>query len=105
NKNRRINWIDLHNLRIIKYGAVLHLDCHLTVPWYLNVLEAHTEIDALTKLVRNEFGESVEVFVHVDGCLEFSCPICNKLECQVRQHPFQRRIVWTIRNISRNTRH
>lgn len=105
NKNRRINWIDLHNLRIIKYGAILHLDCHLTVPWYLNVLEAHTEIDAVTKLVRNEFGESVEVFVHIDGCLEFSCPICNKLECQVRQHPFERRIVWTIRNISRNTRH
>jgi cation diffusion facilitator family transporter len=34
NHNRRNNWIDLHNLRIIKYGNVLHLDCHLTVPWY-----------------------------------------------------------------------
>jgi len=105
NKSRRINWIDLHNLRIIKYGSVLHLDCHLTVPWYLNVLEAHTEIDELTKLVRNEFGESVEVFVHVDGCLEYSCAICNKMECHVRQHPFERKIVWTIRNISRNTKH
>ena len=27
---------------------LLHVDCHLTVPWYLNVLEAHAEIDALT---------------------------------------------------------
>ena len=25
NKSRRENWIDLHNLRIIKYGAMLHL--------------------------------------------------------------------------------
>lgn len=40
NKNRRENWIDLHNLRIIKYGSTLHMDCHLTVPWYLNVKEA-----------------------------------------------------------------
>ncbi|TAE58827.1 MAG: cation transporter, partial [Bacteroidetes bacterium] len=24
---RRSNWIDLHNLRIIKYGSTLHLDC------------------------------------------------------------------------------
>src|SRR5688572_10484496 len=41
NDNRRENWIDLHNLRIIKYGGTLHMDCHLTVPWYLNVNEAH----------------------------------------------------------------
>ena len=41
NKNRRERWIDLHNLRVIQYGALLHIDCHLTVPWYLNVNEAH----------------------------------------------------------------
>jgi cation diffusion facilitator family transporter len=39
--NRKENWVDLHNLRIIKYGGTLHLDCHMTVPWYLNVHEAH----------------------------------------------------------------
>ena len=44
NKNRRVNWIDLHNVRIIKFGSILHLDAHLTVPWYLNVHEAHTEV-------------------------------------------------------------
>jgi divalent metal cation (Fe/Co/Zn/Cd) transporter len=31
NNNRSVNWMDLHNLRIIKYGPTLHLDCHLTV--------------------------------------------------------------------------
>lgn len=105
NVNRRVNWIDLHNLRIIKYGNVLHMDCHLTVPWYLNVKEAHAEIDMLSLLIKKEFGESVELFVHADACLEFSCRICNKMECPVRQHPFEKRIAWTIDNISRNTRH
>ena len=33
NVNRKENWVDLHNLRIIKYGTTIHLDCHLTVPW------------------------------------------------------------------------
>src|SRR6185312_9044054 len=47
NEKRRSNWIDIHNLRIIKYGSVLHIDCHLTVPWYLNVLEAHAEVEEL----------------------------------------------------------
>ncbi|MDZ4794103.1 MAG: cation diffusion facilitator family transporter [Bacteroidota bacterium] len=105
NANRKENWVDLHNLRVIKYGTVLHVDCHLTVPWYLNVHEAHREIDALAELIRNEFGESFELFVHSDGCLPFSCEICSKAECAVRQHTFVKQIAWTLENISRNKKH
>lgn len=105
NQNRKPNWIDLHNLRIIKYGGTIHVDCHLTVPWYLNVHEAHKEIDDLAGLAKNEYGESVELFVHSDGCLDFSCPICTKNDCPVRQHPFERKIEWTMENISTNNKH
>ncbi len=99
------NWVDLHNLRIIKYGGVLHLDCHLTVPWYLNVHEAHDEVDALDKVIKDNFGESVELFVHTDGCLDFSCQICTKMQCQSRQQDFIRKTEWTIQNISANLKH
>lgn len=105
NKNRNPNWIDLHNLRIIKYGSTLHLDCHLTVPWYFNVHEAHVEVDALSNLVRQHYGESVELFVHSDGCLDFSCAICDKKDCPVRKHPFEKKISWTMDNISNNNKH
>jgi cation diffusion facilitator family transporter len=105
NANRTANWIDLHNLRIIKYGSILHLDCHLTVPWYLNVHEAHKEIDRLAELVRKEFGESLELFVHSDGCLDFSCKICDKQDCPVRKHAFEHRVEWTVKNISTNQKH
>jgi cation diffusion facilitator family transporter len=105
NSNRRENWIDLHNLRIIKYGSRMHLDSHLTVPWYLNVNEAHREIDALSTLVKKEYGESVELFVHSDGCMDFSCRICTKSDCPVRQHAFEKTIAWTIENISTNQKH
>ena len=105
NTNRRENWIDLHNLRLIKYGSTLHLDCHLTVPWYLNVHEAHKEIDALSELARKEFDESIELFVHSDGCLDFSCSICTKQACNVRKYPFEKRIDWTIENISSDRKH
>jgi cation diffusion facilitator family transporter len=105
NKNRRENWIDIHNLRIIKYGSTLHVDCHLTVPWYLNVQEAHTEVDSLGLLVRNEFDRSMELFVHTDGCIPTSCPICIKSDCPVRQQDFQKRIIWTIENIQADQKH
>ena len=105
NKNKRENWVDLHNLRVINYGAILHIDCHLTVPWYLNVNEAHAEVEALSSLVRNEFGASVELFVHVDGCLPFSCKVCNKQNCNVRKHNFEKRIDWTLANVLQDQKH
>lgn len=105
NKNRRENWIDLHNLRIIKYGAVLHLDCHLTVPWYLTVQQAHDEVEALGSLIKLQFGESVELFVHSDPCIPDSCPICDKRDCNVRRHNFERKITWTLDNILQDRKH
>ena len=105
NANRRENWIDLHNLRMIKYGGTLHMDCHLTVPWYLNVREAHGEVDALATLVRHEFGEAVELFVHSDDCSEFSCRICYKKNCLVRLHEFENKIEWSIENIIKDSKH
>jgi cation diffusion facilitator family transporter len=105
NGTRRENWVDLHNLRVIKYGSVLHLDCHLTVPWYLNVNEAHEEIEALAKSVKTEFGETLEMFVHSDGCKYFQCPICDKENCPVRQHAFVKKVKWTLENILQDKKH
>ena len=96
---------DLHNLRIIKYGGVLHLDCHLTVPWYLNVHEAHREVDALSNLIRENFGERVELFVHTDGCLDFSCKICSKVDCAYRKSPIVTKLDWTVENIASDCKH
>jgi len=104
-EERRPNWVDMHNLRIIKYGGTLHLDCHLTVPWYLNVHEAHAEVDALSETVRTHFGDSMELFVHTDGCLDFSCEVCLMNECPQRKRPFEHRITWTVDNISTNKKH
>ena len=103
--HRPQEWIDLHNMRIIKYGSTLHLDCHLTVPWYLNVHEAHLEIDKLNRLVNESFGETIELYVHTDGCLDFSCEICEKEGCSVRKAEFRRRVEWKVENVSNNHKH
>ncbi len=105
NSHRRENWVDLHNLRVIRYGSILHVDCHLTVPWYLNVHQAHQEIDALAAPIRKEFGESLELFVHSDGCLPFSCRICSKAGCSERKNNFEKKIEWTLENISSSKKH
>ncbi len=105
NEHRRANWMDIHNLRIIKYGSILHLDCHATIPWYFNINEGHEEVKALEDMIRENFGEHVELFVHTDGCLPISCAICVKQDCTVRQEPFVRQVAWDVRNVSNNGKH
>jgi cation diffusion facilitator family transporter len=104
NQKKVENWIDLHNLRVIKYGSLLHIDCHLTVPWFLNVHEAHREIDSLSDLIKEHFGDAIELFVHTDGCLAISCGICNK-NCPERQATFEKKLTWTFDNILSNKKH
>ncbi len=106
NASRRENWVDIHNLRVIKYGTLLHADFHLTVPWYLNVNEAHEEIEKLRTLITSEFGDAFEMFVHTDGCMPPArCAICIKQDCPVRQHVLEKRLQWTLANVLLNENH
>ena len=99
------NWIDIHNLRVIKFGNVLHIDCHMTVPWYLNVRQAHEEVEELHVLIEKEFGTAMEFFVHTDDCVGSCCPICIKENCAVREQPFKQRIKWEMKNLVPNQKH
>ncbi|MBF9253585.1 cation transporter [Pontibacter sp. 172403-2] len=105
NENRRVNWIDIHNLRVIKYGSTLHIDCHLTVPWYLNVLEAHDEVEAVGKLIRSKIDPDIELFIHTDPCIAPSCAICSNKACDVRLHPFKERVNWDLEKVIADRKH
>ncbi len=104
-ENRAPEIIDLHNLRMIKYGRMIHLDCHITVPWYFDVTQAHSQIDKLDQMVAAHFGNSVELFVHVDACIESSCKLCTIADCPVRKHDFVQKVKWTHANIRSNKKH
>ena len=105
NSNKHENWIDVHNLRIIRYGSSLHIDCHLTVPWYFNTKEAHSEVDRLEELLKSKLERSTEVFVHVDPCIESSCSLCDKLSCIERKSNYRGNKTWTSELIMNNKKH
>lgn len=105
NDNRTENRIDVHNLRIIKYGPSLHIDCHITVPWYFNTRDAHEEVEGLERLLKNCIDSSVEVFVHVDPCIPNSCQLCEKKNCSERKYEFSSRKEWTADMIMKNKKH
>ena len=105
NQSRNENWIDLHNLRVIKYGALMHIDAHLTVPWYYNVNEAHAAVDDLTTLIKNKFGNTIEFYIHTDGCMPFSCAICTLNNCDKRTSPKEKKLEWNLENVLSDIKH
>lgn len=105
NQNRRTEWIDIHNMRIIKYGSNIHVDCHVTLPYYLTVEEAHEEAERVHKLIDSFYQNRVESFVHIDPCLPTSCKLCAAENCPKRSEPFSGRVTWNKENVMRNKRH
>ncbi|WP_185872122.1 cation diffusion facilitator family transporter [Blattabacterium cuenoti] len=100
NKKRDVHWIDLHHLKVIKYGSALHVDCHLTVPWFFNIKEANKEVYLLTQLTKNKFGSKVELSVYVEACTNNHCIFCFNHSCKVRKNFFQKKILWTLNKTS-----
>jgi cation diffusion facilitator family transporter len=104
-KNRREKWIDVHNLRVLKYGSHLHVDCHITLPWYNTLEESHTEVNAVENLVRKNMEQEIELFIHADPCLPISCPICPITDCKHRKEVFVKKLNWTLENVLPDKKH
>lgn len=105
NENRKREWIDIHNTRIQQHGSGLHIDAHLTLPWYFELRKAHEEMEETYKLISENSSRSIEFNFHLDDCKPFSCEICQLSECKVRQRPFVKKIEWDENNISQVDKH
>ena len=102
---RRASWIDVHNLRVQRYGANLHIDCHMQMPYYFTLEQVHTELHDIEELIRTRFAVEVEMFVHADPCTFGACSLCLMAECPVRLHPFPHAVAWNVQNAVKDERH
>lgn len=100
-ENRRDRWIEIHNIRLLKYGDSHHMDCDLTLPWYMNIADAHSESDQLKETIITNYPSSIDLTVHTDACYPSLCKYCRIKECHVRQHDYRGDLEWTIDKLTR----
>ncbi|MDY3548022.1 cation diffusion facilitator family transporter [Riemerella anatipestifer] len=101
---RRNEWIDIHNVKVQQFGAHLHIDAHITLPYYYTLREAHQEMEKAIKLLLAHTERTVEFNFHMDDCKPFSCKICQ-LDCPFRSTPFQKQIHWDIHTTTQVEKH
>ncbi|WPO83031.1 cation diffusion facilitator family transporter [Chryseobacterium sp. JJR-5R] len=99
-ENRRTEWIDVHNMKIQQFGASLHIDAHITLPWYYSLRDAHNEMEKMILLLAKNINRSVEFNFHMDDCKPISCAICRISDCPVREQDFIKKVIWTPENVT-----
>ena len=102
--NRKKEWIDIHNMRIQQFGAHLHIDGHITLPYYYPLKEAHTEMEKVIHLLAEKIDRTIEFNFHLDYCKPFSCELCT-IDCKFRQKPFVKTVQWDVKNIAGVAKH
>jgi cation diffusion facilitator family transporter len=104
--HRREDWIDIHNLRVQRYGADIHVDCHITLPFYYNLVQSHEAIDVLEHQLKKDFKFGTEIFIHADPCIpENCCHYCRVPNCHERIMKFETSIEWTPELLMKNQKH
>jgi cation diffusion facilitator family transporter len=104
-KHRKNEWIDIHNFRVKKYGAELHIDGHLTLPYYLSLKESHEIVSHFENTISKHMDQSVELFIHSDPCVFECCNYCRVMDCKKRLFKFEKDIDWTAETFIRNQKH
>ncbi|WKS95006.1 cation diffusion facilitator family transporter [Riemerella columbina] len=102
--HRHKEWIDIHNMKVQQFGAHLHIDAHMTLPYYYTLREAHQQMEKAIKLLLSHTERTVEFNFHMDDCKPFSCEICE-MDCPFRSKAFVKSVVWTAENAAQVNKH
>lgn len=105
-ENRKSLWIDIHNLRLQKYGEHLHVDCHVTLPFFMSLEDSHSEVRLIENIVATKVEGDLEMFIHSDPCvIGYSCQICSVENCIARKGLQKQNIDWNLENLLPNKKH
>lgn len=100
--HRKDDWVDIHNMKVLKYGNAYFVDCDLTLPWYYTIREGHAVCVELGGVIAAKFADHIRLSVHTDACSVSQCPNCMLMDCKYRQHSFVERKEFTLPDITKD---
>lgn len=99
-KCRKSGIIDIHHLRMIRAGSFHHVDAHIVVPEYWDVLKAHNETHEFESEVVKNYTVGGEMAFHVDPCKRSFCEICDLENCPIRGASFKGLRTFSVKSLT-----
>jgi len=100
-EQRRDALINVHRLRAMRSGNLIHIDFHLILPRYFTLDQAHDEAKKMEKAIVNHFKGNARVLIHLDPCQDPDCPACSIQECGSRTETLKERAAWDLKAMRR----
>lgn len=91
---RHDDWIDVYNLRLIKYGPKIYVDMKVVFPRNMTIAQEAREKQEIDEAMMARFGDSVETSITCVPCSDFHCRHCLR-NCFDRSMPFESPLEWT----------
>lgn len=98
---RRLDWIDIHQLRAWRAGTMIHIDLHLVLPEDLSLEKAHHEAKIVENLIKKDFRGKASTLVHMDPCRPDECPVCRRELCDHRSAEQDEATEWSRQRLVR----
>lgn len=98
-QHRRPGVIEIHHLRAIRSGSFHHIDAHLVVPEFWDVVGVHDMTEDFERKVVADYPYDGEIAFHADPCRRKFCRVCDVAHCPVRQAPFEKLVDFNVANM------
>lgn len=95
--------IRIHHTRVIRSGSYHHIDAHVVVPEFWDVLTAHDTTNRFEAKVIERYGHEGEIHFHIDPCRRVYCHACDVADCKVRRENFSEVIPFTFAELTSPT--
>lgn len=93
NEYRHDDWIDVYNLRLIKYGPKIYVDMKVVLPRGMTVEHMGIESKEIESAIRSKYGDSVETSINPVPCRPCHCRYCCR-SCLCREEEFDHVLDW-----------
>jgi cation diffusion facilitator family transporter len=95
--------IQIHFTRVIRSGAHHHIDCHMIVPEFWTVNQAHDFANEFEAIIMKDYPVTGELNVHLDPCRKKHCEACEVSNCPIRNAEFKKRRPFELKVVTSPT--
>ncbi len=87
-------WIYAHKLTALHFGHVIHLDMHLTLPYYFTLRQSIQEVKEIKSLMAQVLEkEQIDISIQTEPCHPGLCCHCN-VDCPYRSFQLEKALHW-----------
>ncbi len=104
NEYRHEHWVDVYDLRLIKYGPCIYVDMKVVLPRDMTINDLGWENKEICEAMVSRFGDSIETSINPVPCKPFHCRYCSR-DCPDRDHEFVRGVEWTTARLTNRATH